>query len=129
MKNIIIYATRYGCTAEVAKRIQKELESDSTLVNIMAEKVPPLDSFETVILGGSIYIGKVQKELTSFVNANLKQLLSKKSACFSAPERPSRKIVTRNCREPFRRSYLIMPPQKMCSATHSHLKKCGSLTG
>lgn len=82
MKSIIIYATRYGCAAEVARRIQKGLESDCTLVNIMTEKAPPLDSFDTVILGGSIYIGKVQKELTSFVNENLKQLLSKKIGLF-----------------------------------------------
>lgn len=82
MKSIIVYATRYGCSAEVAKLIQQGLESDCTLVNIMTEKVPQLDSFDTVILGGSIYIGKVQKELTSFVNANLKQLLSKKVGLF-----------------------------------------------
>lgn len=82
MKSIIIYATRYGCTTEVAKRIQKELGSDCTLVNIMTEKVPLLDSFDTVILGGSIYIGKVQKELISFMNANLKQLLSKNVGLF-----------------------------------------------
>lgn len=91
MKSIIIYATRYGCTAEVAKRIQKGLESDCTLINIMTEKAPPLDSFDTVILGGSIYIGKVQKELTSFMNANLKQLLSKNIGLFLCAGTPKQK--------------------------------------
>lgn len=78
MKSIIIYATRYGSTAEAARRIQKELGDDCTLVNIMTENVPPLDMFDIVILGGSIYIGKVQKELSSFAVANSKQLLTKK---------------------------------------------------
>jgi len=78
MKSIIIYATRYGSAGEIARRIQKELEDDCTLVNIMTDNVPPLDTFDIVILGGSIYIGKVQKPLSSFATANLKQLLSKK---------------------------------------------------
>ena len=34
MKSIIVYATRYGCSAEVAKLIQQGLENDCTLVNI-----------------------------------------------------------------------------------------------
>lgn len=93
MKSIIIYATRYGCAAEVAKLVQKGLERDCMLVNIMTEKVPPLDSFDTVILGGSIYIGKVQKELTAFVKENLKQLLSKNIGlflCAGAPKQDDR---------------------------------------
>lgn len=82
MKSIIVYATRYGSAAKAAELIQKELAGDCTTVNIMTEKVPLLDSFDTVILGGSIYIGQVQKELTAFINANLKQLLSKNVGLF-----------------------------------------------
>lgn len=93
MKCIIIYATRYSSAAKVAELIQKGLESECTLVNIMTEKAPPLDSFDTVILGGSIYIGKVQKELTSFMSANLQQLLSKNVGlflCAGAPKQEDR---------------------------------------
>lgn len=82
MKNIIIYSTRYGSTAKVAELIQEKLDGDCTLVNIMTESVPPLDAFDTVILGGSIYINKVQKELTAFVGNNLNLLLSKKVGLF-----------------------------------------------
>ena len=76
MKSIVIYATRYGSAAEAARRIRKELACDCTLINIMTESAPPLDAFDTVILGGSIYIGRVQKELTAYIGANRKQLLS-----------------------------------------------------
>ncbi|BCJ94721.1 flavodoxin [Anaerocolumna cellulosilytica] len=78
MKSIIIYTTRYGCTAEVARRIQKELGDECTIIDIKKESVPLLDTFDTVILGGSIYIGKVQKEMTLFCTTNLEQLLTKK---------------------------------------------------
>lgn len=93
MKSIIIYSTRYGSTAKVAELIQKDIDGDCTLVNIMTENVPPLDAFDTVILGGSIYIGKVQKELTAFVGKNLKLLLSKKVGlflCAGAPKQEER---------------------------------------
>lgn len=93
MKSIIVYATRYGSAAKAAELIKKELGGDCTLVNIMTEKAPPLDTFDTVILGGSIYIGKVQKELTSFVNMNLTQLLSKNIGlflCAGAPKQEDR---------------------------------------
>lgn len=93
MKSIIIYSTRYGSTAKVAELIQKGLGCDCTLVNIMKESAPPLDAFDTVILGGSIYVGKVQKELTEFVAKNLKLLLSKRIGlflCAGAPKQEER---------------------------------------
>lgn len=89
MKNIIIYGTRYGSATEVARRIQKELGCDCTLVNIMTDNVPSLDTFDTVILGGSIYIGKVQKELTAFVGKNLNLILSKKVGLFICAGAPT----------------------------------------
>ena len=78
MKSIILYTTRYGSAAEVAKRIQKEIGADCLTCNIMKEDAPSLDQFDTVILGGSVYIGKIQKKLTSYMIANLPQLLTKK---------------------------------------------------
>lgn len=82
MKSIILYTTRYGSVAEAARLIQKELGGDCTLVNIMTENAPSLDSFDTVILGGSIYIGKIQRKLAAFARVNLNQLLSKKVGLF-----------------------------------------------
>jgi menaquinone-dependent protoporphyrinogen oxidase len=78
MKSIIIYSTRYGCAAETAKRIQGKLTGGCTAVNIKTDKVPPLDSYDTVILGGSIYIGRIQKEMTAFIKTNKNELLTKK---------------------------------------------------
>lgn len=82
MKSIIIYATRYGSTAEAARRIKEKLGEDCMLINIMTDKVPALDSYETVVLGGSIYVGRVQKQLTAFLNSNLNQLLEKNIGLF-----------------------------------------------
>lgn len=89
MKCIIIYATRYGCAEEAAKRLQKQLDGECRLVNIMSESVPPLKNFDTVILGGSVYIGRVQKQLSSYIGDNLNILLDKKIGlyiCAGAPK-------------------------------------------
>ena len=82
MKSIIIYATKYGGTAEVAKRIKTELGEETLLCNIMTDSVPSLDAYDTVILGGSIYIGRVQKQIAEYSNSHLKELLNKNVGLF-----------------------------------------------
>ncbi len=82
MKSMVIYATKYGCTEKAAKILQSKLEGETLIVNIMKEKVPPLDSYDIVILGGSIYMGKIQKELTNYITGNLPVLLKKRTGLF-----------------------------------------------
>lgn len=77
MKNIIIFATKYGCAEKAANLIKEKLEGQTLLVNIMKDAVPSLDEYDTVILGGSIYVGRIQKELTGYITANVSQLLQK----------------------------------------------------
>lgn len=82
MKSIITYATKYGSTEEVAKRIKAELDEGTQLCNILTETVPPLDGYDTVILGGSIYMGRVQKQITEYCNSHLQELLKKNVGLF-----------------------------------------------
>jgi menaquinone-dependent protoporphyrinogen oxidase len=82
MKTILIYSTKYGCTEQAAKRIQAALGGETALFNIMKDSVPPLDTYDTVILGGSVYIGKVQKQLTAYMSSHLEQLLDKNVSLF-----------------------------------------------
>ncbi|WP_100488381.1 flavodoxin domain-containing protein [Sporolactobacillus pectinivorans] len=91
MKKILIYATKYGSTAEVAQRLNAALEEKGDLFNVMTDSVPPLDSYETVILGGSIYMGRVQKKLSAYINDHLKELLTKNIALFLCAGHPDEK--------------------------------------
>lgn len=81
MKTLIIYATKHGFTYEVAKRLQTELGAGTDLANA-ADTVPALTSYDTVVLGGSVYMGHAQKALTSYINRNQQVLLSKTSGLF-----------------------------------------------
>lgn len=81
MKTLILYATKHGFTYEVAQRLQAELGPETDLANA-AGTVPALTPYEMVVLGGSIYMGHVQKALTTYINRNQQLLLSKKNGLF-----------------------------------------------
>ncbi|NLJ30094.1 MAG: flavodoxin [Clostridiales bacterium] len=88
MKSIIIYTTKYGSVEEAAKRLQKQLGGETELCNLMRERGPSLGAFDTVVLGGSVYIGRVQKRLSQFCSAHMRELLGKKVGLFLCAGEP-----------------------------------------
>lgn len=82
MKTIVIFATKYGCVENAVTILKTKLEGQVQLVNIMKENVPSLDHYEKVIIGGSIYVGKIQKKISKFVDKNLSILLTKQVGLF-----------------------------------------------
>jgi len=81
MKTIILYATKYGATAEIAKRIADRLE-DATIHDLKQGSVPQLSDFECVIIGSSVYIGSFRKEAKAFIKQNADELCKKKLGLF-----------------------------------------------
>jgi menaquinone-dependent protoporphyrinogen oxidase len=82
MKTLIIYATKYGSAQTCANLLKEKLVGDIQVVNIKTDSVPVLQDFEQVILGGSIYIGHIQKEIKAFSEQHLEILLTKKVGLF-----------------------------------------------
>lgn len=82
MEALILYATRYGCTQKCANQLAQKLGEGAEVINLAAKKVIDLSPYPLVILGGSITAGKINKEITGFVNKNLDQLLAKKIGLF-----------------------------------------------
>lgn len=82
MKEIIVYTTKHGCTEKAVKLIQLKAEKEIKAINLALEKVPDLNHYDTIILGGPIYVGKLPKELTTFIQQNLDILKSKRLALF-----------------------------------------------
>jgi menaquinone-dependent protoporphyrinogen oxidase len=81
MKNLIVYATKHGTVKKCAEMLKAKLNGETVLANVNDE-VLDLEDFDTVILGGSIHIGKIQKKLYNYAEDNLNQLLKKKVALF-----------------------------------------------
>lgn len=82
MKTIIIYATKYGYTEDCVQEMKSQLQGDVLTVNILTEKISSLDAFDNVIIGGSIYMGQINKKLKAFCESNMTSLKGKRVALF-----------------------------------------------
>jgi menaquinone-dependent protoporphyrinogen oxidase len=82
MKTIIIYATKHGSVENAVNLLKGKLEGEVKLVNIMNQEAPTLAEYENVILGGSIYVGKIQKRFSKYIEKHLSELLTKRVGLF-----------------------------------------------
>ena len=74
MKTLIVYSSKYGCTEKCADFLSKELKDKPDIIN--------LSLYNKVIIGGSIYMGKIQKEVSDFCSKNLEVLKEKQIGLF-----------------------------------------------
>ena len=65
MQTAIVYATKHGATAEVARRLADQFSSEATVFNL-ADAEPDLTEFETVVLGTAIYVGQPMATMKAF---------------------------------------------------------------
>lgn len=82
MKTIIIYATKYGYTEDCVKELKDGLQGDVLTVNVLTERISSLDAFDNVIIGGSIYMGQLNKKLKAFCESNMNILPEKRVGLF-----------------------------------------------
>lgn len=82
MKIAIVYATKYGCTKKCAEILKSYLHGEISILSAKSNKIS-LSQYDAVFIGGSVYMGKIQKEITYFCKRNLKQLLHKKVGLFT----------------------------------------------
>lgn len=82
MKMLIVYASKYGYTKEIAEILKNKFNEDLDLINIKKYKNIELKSYDKIILGTSIYMGKARREMINFVKNNQKELLKKEYGIF-----------------------------------------------
>lgn len=82
MNTLIVFASKYGCTEKCTELLSKELKDNSDIINLKNSKDIDISKYDKVIIGGSIYIGKIQKEVTEFCSKNLEKLKEKKIGLF-----------------------------------------------
>ena len=82
MNTLIAYGTKYGCAEQCAIELSNELDGKVDTVNLKENNKIELAKYDRVIIGGSAYIGKIQKEVTDFINLNLNELMKKEIGLF-----------------------------------------------
>lgn len=82
MYTLIAYGTKYGCAEKCTIELSKELNDSVDIVNLKKNNKIDLGKYDHVIIGGSAYIGRIQKEVTDFINLNLHELMKKEIGLF-----------------------------------------------
>lgn len=81
MKTLILYGSTYGYAAQCAGELAAKM-GGAEAMDIGKGAPASLDEYDAVILGGSIYMGQVQKKLKEYLEANKSQLIAKKLGLF-----------------------------------------------
>lgn len=82
MKSLVIYATKYGTVEKATNLIKNKLKGEVVVINILKQSPPSLVEFDNIILGGSIYIGNIQKKLKQYAITHEEELLMKRIGLF-----------------------------------------------
>jgi len=81
MKTLILYASKYGATGEIAQRIAHKMP-EATVCNISKDKLPALSQFDCIIIGSALYAGTIRKEAKEYIAQNTTELCKKKLGLF-----------------------------------------------
>jgi menaquinone-dependent protoporphyrinogen oxidase len=81
MKALILYATKYGGTQEVVKRISEKI-SGSVTHDLKQPNAPDISQFDCVIFGSSVYAGSIRKEAKEYLAQNAELLQKKRLGLF-----------------------------------------------
>lgn len=82
MSTLIVYASQHGCTESAARKLESQLKDDVTVVNLKKDAKPDVTAFDTVIVGGSIHAGRIQKAVRKFYEKHLDTLTGKRLGLF-----------------------------------------------
>ncbi|PWF24469.1 flavodoxin domain-containing protein [Ancrocorticia populi] len=65
MSTAIVYASKHGTTAEIARRMTTRIGGNTTLFDL-ADGSPDLSPYSTVVLGTAIYAGQPKSDMKAF---------------------------------------------------------------
>lgn len=82
MKTLIAYSTTLGCTEQCASKLKDDLVDDVEMVRISQRRKYNLKQYDTIIVGGSIHEGMIQRSVHKFCENNLEVLLQKQVGLF-----------------------------------------------
>jgi len=82
MKIAIIYTTKHGCADKCAHTLANEIETNTAIINLELSTNINLSAFDTIIIGGSIHAGMINKKVKKFVDKYQDELANKKLGLF-----------------------------------------------
>jgi len=83
MKTLIVYATKYGTTSECASMLSEKLQGDAAVYDLSKGSHIDFSNYDTIVVGGAIYAGSLNKKVRKFCKTNEDMLLTKRLALFT----------------------------------------------
>ncbi len=111
MDILIAYGSKHGCTEKCVNLLKEKLDKKVDLINVKDASGIDLSKYEKVIIGGPIYMGKIQKEVSKFSYNNLEILKEKKIGLFICGMQ-SEEILEKQLNENFPRELLATAKSK-----------------
>ena len=82
---LVVYATKYGATAEIAEKIGQVLRQAGLHTDVLpTDRVSDLTPYKAIVLGSAVYAGQWRKEAATFLEANEKRLAERPVWLFSS---------------------------------------------
>lgn len=94
MSTLIVYASKYGCTEKCVDMIKKEINGEVEIRNLGNTKDFDFSKYEQIIIGGSVYMGMIRKEVKDFCTKNLEKLKEKRIGIFMCGMREGDAMIT-----------------------------------
>ena len=123
MKTLIIYATKYGCTKKAVDLLKSKLHRNVLAINIMHDKIAEMKEFDTVILGGPIYKGRIQKQLFNYMPKHLEELKTKRLGLFICAGEQDSETIEKQIIESFPEALLNHAVAKESFGGELHIEK------
>jgi menaquinone-dependent protoporphyrinogen oxidase len=101
LKTLIVYESRHGSVKKAVDFIAMKLMDPPDIMSAKEALRSNLEKYDTIIIGGSIMAGKIQKNITSFINSNIDILLQKKIALLLAAASPEKDVIQKEINDSF----------------------------
>lgn len=82
MKNAIIFWSKTGFTESCADVLKSKLSGETDVYDLKYKSEVEIEKYDTIIIGGGIYVGKISPKLKKFVNSNQNRILTKNIGIF-----------------------------------------------
>lgn len=98
MSTLIAYSSTLGCTEQCASKLKEDLGKGVELIRISRRTKFNLEPYESIIIGGSIHAGMIQRSVYKFCENYLDTLLQKQVGlfvCCMDPDADEQELIAR----------------------------------
>ena len=90
MKTLVLYASKHGCAEDAAKYLVSKLNHNADCADLKSFRGKDLQEYDWIVVGGSVYAGRVMKKAVRFCEQNQNVLLEKNVVLFVSCTPPDR---------------------------------------